>query len=147
MINVSLQDFCNHAVAAGTITVADVQALLRDVLPDGVAHRDEADMLIALDRAVPAADPAFADALVALVVDFTVWGERPSGYVDGSVAAWLAASLAGITGPTNAGARIAMEIVREAQGSAEALMVFALEANRWTREPAKADRPRFALAA
>lgn len=146
MINVSLQDFCNHAVAAGTITAADVQALLRDVLPDGIAHRDEADMLIALERAVPA-DGAFADALVALVVDFAVWGERPSGYVDRTVAAWLAASIAGLTGPTPAGARIAMEIVREAQGSAEALMVFALEANRWTREPARADRPRFALAA
>ena len=147
MINVSLQDFCNHAVAEGRITQSDVQGLLRDVLPDGIAHRDEADMLIALERAVPDADPAFADALVALVVDFAVWGERPSGYVDRAVAAWLSASLAGLTGPTPAGARIAVEIVREAQGSAVALMVFALEANRWTREPAKADRPRFALAA
>ena len=147
MINVSLQDFCNHAVAEGRITPAGVQALLRDVLPDGIGHRDEADMLIALERAVPDADPAFGDALVALVVDFTVWGERPSGYVDRSVAAWLAASLAGATGPTPVGARIAVEIVREAEGSAEALMAFALEANRWTREPAKAGRPRFALAA
>ena len=147
MINVSLQDFCNHAVAAAGITAADVQGLLRDVLPDGIAHRDEADMLIALDRAVPAADAAFGDALVALVVDFAVWGERPSGYVDRAVAAWLAASLTGCAGPTPAGARIAMEVVREAQGSAEALMVFALEANRWTREPARGDRPRFAQAA
>ncbi|TXM92817.1 hypothetical protein [Methylobacterium sp. WL116] len=147
MINVSLQDLCNHAVAEGRIASAAVQVLLRDVLPDGIAHRDEADMLIALERAVPDADPAFADALVALVVDFAVWGERPSGYVDRAVAAWLSASLAGLTGPTPAGARIAVEIVREAQGSAEALMVFAMEANRWTREPARTDRPRFALAA
>ncbi|RZK80105.1 MAG: hypothetical protein EOO66_29815, partial [Methylobacterium sp.] len=69
------------------------------------------------------------------------------GYVDRAVAAWLSASLAGHTGPTPAGARIAVEIVREAEGSAEALMAFALDANRWTREPAKADRPRFARAA
>ena len=95
MIDVSLQDFCNHAVATGRITLADVQALTRDVLPDGIACRDAADMLIALERAVPDADAAFADLLVALVVDFAVWGERPSGYVDRAVAAWLAASLAG----------------------------------------------------
>ena len=147
MINHSLQDFCNHTVADGRITQADVQALLRDVLPDGIAHRDEADMLIALERAVPDAAPAFADALVALVVDFAVWGERPAGYIDRAVAAWLSTSLAGLTGPTPVGARIAVEIVREAHASAEPLMAFALEANRWTREPAKADRPRFALAA
>ena len=146
MTTISLQHFCNHAVAQGRVSATDVTVLLRDVLPDGLSHRDEADMLIALDRAVPA-DAAYADALVTLVVDFAVWGERPTGYVDGAVAAWLAASIAGGTGPTAAGARIAMEIVREAEGSAEAMMVFALAANRWTREPAEADRPRFALAA
>ncbi|MEX7419241.1 hypothetical protein AB2C23_33285, partial [Pseudomonas aeruginosa] len=65
--------------------------------------------------------PLQGDQHVGLVVDFAVWGERPSGYVDHAVAAWLSASLAGLTGPTPAGARIAVEIVREAQGSAEAL--------------------------
>ncbi|WP_375464511.1 hypothetical protein [uncultured Methylobacterium sp.] len=147
MSNVSLQDFCNHAVTAGSITCGDVRTLMRDVVPDGLVHRDEADMLMALERAVPAADPAFGDFVVAAVVDFAVWGERPSGYVDREVAAWLAASIAGRAGPTPVGARIAMEIVREAESSAEALMVFALEANRWTREPAPTLRPRFALAA
>ena len=147
MFNVSLQDFCNHAVATGAIGPDDVRTLMRDVLPDGITHRDEADMLIALERAVPAVDPAFADFLIAAVVDFAVWGERPSGYVDRTVAAWLAASISGRSGPTPAGGRIAMEIVREAQGSAEALMIFALEANRWTRAPTPAARPRFALAA
>jgi len=102
-------------------------------------------MLIALERAVIGSD-AFADFLVASVVDFAVWGLRPTGYIDREVAAWLAGSLTGRDGPSPVGARIAMEIVREAQGSAEALMAFALDANRWTRET-QAPRVTFALAA
>ena len=35
----------------------------------------------------------------------------------------------------------------EAEGSAETLMAFALDANRWTREAAQAPRLTFALAA
>lgn len=146
MINASLQLFCNRIVADGRITPADVRALGEEILADGLASREEADMLIALDRAVPEADAGFADVLIAAVVDFAVWGERPTGYVDREVAAWLAGSIGAGCGPTPTGARIAMEIVREAQASDELLMAFALQANRWTREPTAA-RPRFALAA
>lgn len=147
MIDASLQQFCNHAVTARRLTADDVRTLVRDVLPDGIGNREDADMLIALERAVPSSDPTFAAWLCAAVIDFVVWGERPTGYVEAETAAWLAATIAGRDGPSSLGARIAMEVVREAQGSAEALMVFALEANRWIREPAPARRPRFALAA
>lgn len=147
MITISLQHFCNHTQSAGAITEADVRRLMRNVLPDGIASRDEADMLIALERAVPQIDPSFGDFLIKAVVDFAVWGERPTGTIDHGTAAWLAGSLAGRTGPTPVGARIAVEIVREAHASAENLTVFALEANRWTRQPAEIRRPAFALAA
>ncbi|KST57413.1 hypothetical protein AO398_08150 [Methylobacterium sp. GXS13] len=145
MTMISVQQFCNHAVSTGTISDEDLLVLKREVLPEGIMSRDEADMLIALERAVIGSD-AFADFLVASVVDFAVWGLRPTGYIDREVAAWLAGSLTGRDGPSPVGARIAMEIVREAQGSAEALMAFALDANRWTRE-AQAPRVTFALAA
>ena len=147
MISNALQHFCNHTQSAGTITEADVRRLTRHVLPDGIASREEADMLIALERAVPRIAPAFGDFLIGAVVDFAVWGERPTGRIDRDTAAWLAGSLAGRTGPTPVGARIAVEIVREAHASAESLTVFALEANRWTRQPAEIRRPSFALAA
>jgi len=130
MINLSLQVFCNRIVAAGRITHQDVRALTRHVLPDGLTSRDEADMLIALDRCVTATDDAFADYLVASVVDFAVWGERPTGYIDADVARWLVASLRNGSGPTLVAARIAREVVREAQTSDEALIAFALAANR-----------------
>jgi len=45
------------------------------------------------------------------------------------------------------GARIAMEVVREAQSSAESLVAFALEANRRARDTVQAPRMTFALAA
>jgi hypothetical protein len=146
MITISVEQFCNHAVSAGEISADDLVALKREVIPDGITCREEADLLIALDRAVPAAD-GFADFLVAMVVDYVVWGERSTGYVDRETAAWLAASISGRNGPSPVGARIAQEIVREAQGSAEALTAFALEANRWVREPAARTRRHFALAA
>jgi len=146
MIQISVEQFCNHAVSAGAIAPEDLVALKREVLPDGITCREEADLLIALERAVPASE-GFADFLVAMVVDYVVWGERSTGYVDRETAGWLAASLSGRAGPSPVGARIAQEIVREAQGSAEALTAFALEANRWIREPSGRSRPHFALAA
>ncbi|MCJ2013439.1 hypothetical protein [Methylobacterium sp. J-076] len=146
MTQISVEQFCNHAVSAGAISPEDLLALKREVTPDGITCREEADLLIALERAVPSSTD-FADYLVALVVDYVVWVERSTGYVDRETAGWLAASISGRSGPSPVGARIAQEIVREAQGSAEALTAFALEANRWVREPASRSRMHFALAA
>lgn len=146
MSTASLQLFCNRIVEAGRITRADVQTLSTGILPDGIMERDQADLLLALDRAVET-DASFADFLVAAIIDFAVWGERPTGFIDRDIAAWLAVSIGGRSGSTPTGARIAMEVVREAQNSDEALIAFALEANRWTRQAAGAERRHFALAA
>ncbi len=147
MSNSSLQLFCNRIAEAGFIARADLRILTDEILPDGITNRDEADLLIALDRVVVDIDDSFTAFLVAGIVDFAVWGERPTGRIDRAIAAWLAASLGAGAGPTATGARIAMEIVREAENSDELLIAFALEANRWTRQPAGIDRPAFARAA
>ncbi|MCJ2133916.1 hypothetical protein MKK69_07500 [Methylobacterium sp. J-026] len=146
MTVITVQQFCNHAVSAGTISDEDLLVLKREVVPDGLMTREDADLLIALERAVIGSD-AYADFLVASVVDFAVWGSRPTGYIDRDTAAWLAASLSGRDGPSPVGTRIAMAIVREAQGSAESLMVFALDANRRIRDAVQPARTSFALAA
>lgn len=130
MITTALQHFCNRIVVAGTLGLEDVRTLNRDVLPDGLTCREEADMLFGLDRAMPDADEAFGEWLVASVVDFAVWGERPTGHIDADTAHWLAASLGCGRGPTATGARIAVEVVREAETSNAALIAFALKANR-----------------
>ncbi len=130
MITIALQHFCNRIVAAGALGLEDVRELNRAVLPDGLTCREEADMLFGLDRAMPDADEAFGEWLVASVVDFAVWGERPTGHIDADTAHWLAASLACGRGPTATGARIAVEVVREAETNDPVLIAFALKANR-----------------
>lgn len=145
MINHSLQLFCNRIVAAGRLTAEDVRTLAREILPDGLTSRDEADMLIALDRAVRAIDPAFGHFLSAAIVDFTVWGERPTGTIDAATARWLAASLGNGIGPTPLAGQIAQAVVREAQTCDEALIAFALFANR--RRAAETDAVEYLAAA
>ncbi|KMO19294.1 hypothetical protein [Methylobacterium platani] len=130
MITTSLQHFCNRIIAAGAISLEDVRELNRAVLPDGLTDREEADMLFGLDRAIPEADPAFGEWLVAATVDFAVWGERPTGHIDADTAHWLSASLACGRGPTATGARIAVEVVRAAETNDPVLISFALRANR-----------------
>lgn len=132
MINEMLQIFCDRVLENGRVTDEDVHLLLETVLPDGPVCREEADTLIALDRAVPSVT-AWGDFLVSAVVDFAVWTQRPTGIVDAEAARWLADSLSCGIGPTANGARVAFETVREAHRVDDALMAFTLEANRRTR--------------
>lgn len=145
MINSSLEMFCNRIVAAGSITREDVSELSSTVLPDGAMTREEIDMLVALDRAVADTHPAWGDLLVATAVEFAVWSERSTGRVDAEAAAWLRATIGCGAGPTANGARIAVEVVREAESVDEALIAFALDANRWLRAPQGALTPRPAM--
>ena len=87
MINSSLHAFANDAQKAGRISFGDVKRLQRDILPDGISSREEAELLLTLEQTVGLADRAFADWLVATMVDFVVWGTRPTGTIDTDTAA------------------------------------------------------------
>jgi hypothetical protein len=117
MSKTSLSDFANKVRAKSRISFGDVQRLQRDILPDGILSRDDAALLIELDRGVARADAFWQNWLVAAVVDFVVWTERPTGIVDETAAAWLAAALTadGHARPTKTGRLIAREVVQEAQ--------------------------------
>jgi hypothetical protein len=132
MIRWSLESFIHTAMGRGEITRADVHALRRDVLPNGIETRDEADLLIALDRALPEKDESWRVFMIQTVVDFVVWSSRPTGRVDRETAEWLIASLGCGTGPSDTAAAIAFEIVREAEGSDEALVAWVM---RWRSRP------------
>ena len=112
MINSSLQGFVKKVQKAGRISFGDVKRLQRDILPDGISSRDEAELLLTLDRIVSRADRSFADWLVAMMVDFVVWGTRPTGIVDTETAAWLTPFLAGQR--TRTMRRLARELEAEA---------------------------------
>jgi hypothetical protein len=121
MSSPSLQEFVSRTGAKSRITFGDVRRLQRDVLPDGISGREEAELLLRLDGQVTRADEAWADWLVAAITDFVVWGERPTGAVESEAALWLK-SLLNTTGvPTKGARRIAREIRREAEQVAEPL--------------------------
>ncbi len=128
MIKNSLQSFIDRVLESRTIGDDDVRLLQRDILPHGLVCQEEADVLIALDRAVNAKSRLWADYLVSAVVDFAVWGTRPTGYVTGTAAHWLLSSLTAGGGPTATGIRIALEVVREAEHADPALAGFVLRA-------------------
>lgn len=134
MIKGSLQRFIESVLDAKRICEQDVRILQRDILKDGIAIREEADVLIALDRAIPIAAPAWAEYLVGAVVEFAVWTSRPTGIVDLEKASWLAASLGCGAGPTETAVRIAVEVSKEAERTHEILIAFALHGLR-RRQP------------
>lgn len=112
MFNLSLREFAQQAAETKRISFGDVNRLKRSILPDGIACRDEVETLIGVDRALGRADPAWTPWLVAAIVDFVVWGARPTGYVEEASARWLAAALE--ASPRTA-RLIVREILREAQ--------------------------------
>jgi hypothetical protein len=121
MINNSLQAFAANARQAGCISFGDVKQLQCDILPDGISSREEAELLLTLDQTVGRTDRTFADWLVAMMVDFVVWGMRPTGIVDANTAAWLAPFLSG-SEATIVTCRLVQELTREAEHLDPALL-------------------------
>jgi hypothetical protein len=135
-----LREFVDRVMDHRAIDDRDVNILQREILNETVLTRDTIDVLIALDRAVPQACTAFADYLVALVVDFAVWENRPTGVIDRDKAHWLVATLSVGEGPTATAQRIAFEIAREAEHCDEALLAFAFAKGAGKSVAARAQR-------
>jgi hypothetical protein len=132
MIRSNLSEFVAQVIEAKRITDADVKLLHRQVLDDGLVSRQEAETLLALDRTLDS-DSTWGDALVALVVDFVVWGTRPTGSVTAEDARWLAAAL-DVGGATETAMRIAYEVIEEAQSTDRALLDFILRGRQETHK-------------
>lgn len=144
MSNVSLEDFTGRVAKTGTMVLQDVERLHRDILVDGLTCRAQAEALFDLDGRLETADPAWLDSLAALVVDFVVWGERPTGYVDQAQAAWLASALPRARSRT--AAFLLAEIGAEAQDVAPLVSEIAASL-RNSRKSAGASRRDASLAA
>jgi hypothetical protein len=108
-----LTEAAAEILARGRISFADVKRLERDILPDGVACREQAEVLIRLDREVARADRTWNAWFVAAMVDFVVWSERPTAVVNEDAATWLSEALDSPTPTRNAG-RLVRAIVAEA---------------------------------
>ncbi|WP_375459774.1 hypothetical protein [uncultured Enterovirga sp.] len=130
MVKSSLEHFVKTVLAKREITVEDVRRLQRDILPDGLESRDEADILIALDRAIPYKHCSWSAFASQTVVDYVVWTSRPTGYVDHETATWLVASLSAGTGPSPVAEAIAFDVVREAERADTTLIAFVMRSAR-----------------
>jgi hypothetical protein len=142
MTNNALCEFVSKASDRSRINFGDVRRLQRKILPDGVMSREEAELLIALDRSVTKADPSWTEYLVATIVDFVVWVERPTGFVDDDTALWLAEALSAGGALTRTARLIAREVAREVRGvDAAEDDAAAIEADAGACEAAPASMP------
>jgi hypothetical protein len=142
MAQVSLRSFIDGILAKGSITVEDVSALQCEIIPDGVQSRNEIALLLDLDRRLGSGNAAWAAWLVAAIVDFVVWGERPTGYVEEATGRWLKDVLVGPGAPAPSTPLIVCEIRREAHGMAPDLL-----SCDWADEAIEVSRDRTPLAA
>ncbi len=115
MSNDQLRAIIDRAFARERISAEDVRGLQREVFEHGLSSREEVNVLAALDRSIPTADPLWAKFFITSLVEFVVWTSRPTGYVDKETARWLVTALKPMQRGTVNAHRAALEIVREAQ--------------------------------
>jgi hypothetical protein len=130
MIKNSLREFIDYSLDSGIIGENEVARLHREILPDDLTSREEAEVLVSLDRAVLRKCEMWNDAFVRLLVDFAVWASRPTGKIDREMATWLVTTLGAGSGPTQNGIKAAFEIVREAQQVDDVLTAFVMNGVR-----------------
>lgn len=127
MLNNNFLALVDSMIDKKKIEECDVKTLAREVFADGITARDQADVLIALDRAVAEKCLGWNEFLVSAVVDFAVWASRPTGRIDRDAAHWLTTTLTAGEGPTANALRIGFEVVREAESCDEMLVSFAMQ--------------------
>ena len=93
------------ALDGGVVTIENWRRLRSEVLADGLTCREEADLLIALDRSDVVLPDGWADGLTAAVVEYAVWterrtGRRPSRQPTASPTPWLLVSRSRTTAAT-----------------------------------------------
>ena len=115
-----LRQAAEEIISRGRIAFADVRRLRRDLLPDGVSSREEAEILIRLDQETARSDRAWTEFFVSELVDFVVWAERPTGIVDEEAAIWLSDAL-DRGRATRSSRALVHAIVREAERVHESL--------------------------
>ena len=127
MSRMSLHDFVARVLADDRILFADLKRLQRDVLPERITSREEAEILLFLDSVIRRADREWTAYLTSTIRDFAVWKLEPAGSLDRGKAAWISAALA-CADPGKTARAILREIVHEARSIDEdALLELGME--------------------
>src|SRR5258705_9554426 len=91
MASPALQALTGDLAKSGRVSADDALRLRREVFPDGVVSRDEADALIALEARVANNDEAWVQTFAEAIADHVL---QPGPNVEDETAAWLASRLA-----------------------------------------------------
>ena len=75
------------------LSQGDIQAISGYLFDTGLASREEAEMLFAVDRSAAATVEGWREFFIEAVTDFVVWQQRPTGRITESDADWLIACL------------------------------------------------------
>jgi hypothetical protein len=124
-----LRDFVEQAGATKRLSFGDLRRLQRVILPFRLTSREEAELLISLNRAVERADADWSEYLIVTMRDFVVWGLPPFGSIDREKAEWLVAVLSA-EGSSKISRQIAREVAREAREVDDLLRVYATRSPR-----------------
>ena len=114
MTNASLDEFAERMIEKGRIGKYDVQDLQREILPDGVMTRAEADILITLDRDAESVHFSWSAFFISALTEFAVWQSGRPGYIDADKSEWLLGALTG-HGATDRARRALVAIAQEAE--------------------------------
>ena len=114
MSRMSLHDFVARVLADDRILFADLKRLQRDVLPERITSREEAEILLFLDSVIHRSDREWTAYLTATIRDFVIWKLEPAGSLDLGKAEWLSQALA-CADPGRTARAILREIIHEAR--------------------------------
>ena len=109
-----LSDLATSILKKSRIGRYDVRAMQRDILKGGLRSREEAELLVTLDRSVGSVHFSWPGYFAKVLADFAVWNSGPAGYIDADKARWLLPLLAG-EGATSRATRALAAIAKEAE--------------------------------
>lgn len=111
----------------GQADAADGIGLLRAAHARGVATREEAEGLIAFDRSLRDAAPAWTDFFAAAIADHVIRQQAPAGIVDGGKSAWLIGAFgSGRHGLTRGGFAAVLRVIELARDVPPELAAYAI---------------------
>jgi hypothetical protein len=136
MSSVLLREFVRRALDEKRVRFGELRRLQRNILPEGITSREEAEILIALDHTLATSDKQWIDYLTSAIRQFVVQRSGEPGQVDHATAEWLVNVLSDCRSPKTA-VRIAKEIVCEAESVDPDLLALA---HGGTRKGPRSDR-------
>ena len=116
----------------GMVGEEDVRRLRRDLLPDGVSSRRQAECLLELETAGLPQCGAWTMFFVETMADFLLFAERPMGGVSASSADWLLARACPEgRGPSRGTRALCIELVRVAADADPRIVALGLGHPAW----------------